>query len=80
MLPSLRAPGCHALFQQDNDQKNTSKATVAFLKMNRGKVIQWPSMSSHLNPKEHLWRFLKRQVEHHSPSNIQALTEVVLEE
>ncbi|CAI9581342.1 unnamed protein product, partial [Staurois parvus] len=66
-------------FRHDNDPKHTSKASVAFLK-NRVKVIQWLSMSPYLNTMKHLWGILKRQVEHRSPSSIQALKEVILEE
>ncbi len=73
LLPSLRALGRRALFQHDNDHKHTSKATVGFLKKNRvkwfsGKYVSWSEPN-----RTPYGEFLKRQVEHHSPSSIQSL-------
>ena len=59
---------------------NTSKTTIALLKRLRVKVMDWPSMSPHLNPIEHLWRILKRKVEVCKVSNIRQLSDVVIEE
>ncbi|CAJ0964426.1 unnamed protein product [Ranitomeya imitator] len=73
MLSSLYAL---ARFQHDNYLKHTS---VAFLKKNRVKVIQWPSMSPDLNPPEYLQSSTETSCHHHFPSSIQALKELVLE-
>ncbi len=80
MLPSLCALGRRALLQHDNDPKHTSKATVGFLKKNRVKVIQWPVCLLIWTQSNTYGEFWRDKVEHHSPSSIQSLKEVILEE
>ncbi len=77
-------PWSSCTFQHDNDPKHTSKDTVGFLKKNRWKwfsgqvcLLIWTHLPIVI---EYLWGILKRQVEHHSPSSIQSLKEVILEE
>ncbi len=44
--------------------------TTALLKKLRVKVMDWPSMSTYLNPIEHLWGILKWKVDERKVSNI----------
>lgn len=53
MLLSLHTLSGQALFHH-NDPKHSSKATAAFLRKNKVKVLQWQSMSPNLNLSEHL--------------------------
>ena len=80
MIPSLKVLGRGAVFQHDNDPKHSAKATSAFLKKKRVKVLDWPSMSPDLNPIEHVWNHLKRHVEQRQPSNLHELKDVVITE
>ena len=80
MIPSLQKLGRRAVFQDDNDPKHTSKTITALLKRLRVKVMDWPSMYPELNPIEHLWGFLKREVQVCKIPNIRQLRDVVMEE
>ena len=80
MIPSLQKQDSRVVFLPDNDPKHISKTTIALLKRLRVKVMDWPSMSPDLNPREHLWGILKRKVEVCKVSNICQLCDIVMEE
>ncbi|GFV82561.1 transposable element Tcb2 transposase, partial [Trichonephila clavipes] len=64
-------------FQQDNDPKHTARVVRELQLYNGRKQVKTPPQSPDLNPIEHLWDYLDRQI---SKQEIETKNDLLLEE
>lgn len=67
------------IFQQDNDPKHTSDIMQDFFEKKDINVLEWPAQSPDLNPIEHLWDHLKRELRKFHLTSLRELETKVVE-
>ncbi|GBC12833.2 IS630 family transposase [Rhizophagus irregularis DAOM 181602=DAOM 197198] len=70
------------IFQDDNAPIHTARVVKSWEEENEVNSLPWPAQSPDLNPIEHLWDELERQVRAHKPlpKNRENLWEILQEE
>ena len=65
LLPSMEESGIpleDLIFQQGNDPKHTSRTAKAWIEDHKITVLDWPPNSPDVNPIEHLWGHIKKEL------------------
>ena len=58
-VPFLQRP---AILMHDNARPHVARICQQFLNRNNVNILPWPSLSSDMNPIEHIWDYLGRKV------------------
>lgn len=68
------------LFQQDNAPCHKSALSMKWFAENAIDLLPWPAQSPDLNPIEHLWGILKREVQQYPTTSKEMLKKVLKQE
>lgn len=82
LVPSAEKMGMkdNFIFMHDNDPKHTAHSTRMWVLYNTPKHLKTPPQSPDINPIEHLWDFLDRQIRKHHISSKESLKNALMEE
>lgn len=80
LVPTVTRFGRRHIFMQDGARPHTAHGTLRYLDSKGVRVMpNWPPRSPDLNPIEHLWARMQRDVSDHGPSNTEDLTRFVVQ-